>query len=91
MSVECHTGKVHSKFQVPNMFAVHMNVPFVKFQYWDLKVLRILYFQVLSQSGIWRKILLNFGHSTCLEMRRLLFEYNFVQIMMSLDYVYVYL
>ena len=44
-SVEHHTRKVHSKFQVPNMFAVHMNVPFVKFQYRDLKVLRILYLQ----------------------------------------------
>ena len=44
-SVEYHTGKVHSKFQVPNMFAVHMNVPFMKFQYRDLKVLRILYLQ----------------------------------------------
>ena len=30
-----HTGKVHSKFQVPNMFAVHN----------DLKVLGILYLQ----------------------------------------------
>ena len=43
--VEYHTGKVHYKFQAPNMFAVHMNVPFVKFQYRDLKVLRILYLQ----------------------------------------------
>ena len=44
--VECHTGKIHSKFQVPNMFAVQcstvqMNVPFVKFHYRDLKVLPI--------------------------------------------------
>ena len=40
-----HTGKEHSKFQVPNMFAVHMNVPFVNVQYRDLKVLRKLYLQ----------------------------------------------
>ena len=43
--VEYYTGKVHSKFQVPNMFAVLINVPLVKFQYCDLKVLRILYLQ----------------------------------------------
>ena len=43
--MEYQTGKVHSKFQVPNMFAVHMKVPFVKYQYRDLKVLRILYLQ----------------------------------------------
>ena len=38
-----YTGKVHSKFQVPNMFAVQMDVPFVNFQYSDLKVLLVLY------------------------------------------------
>ena len=43
--MEYHTGKIHSKFQVPSMFAVHMNIPFVKFQYCDLKVLRIVYLQ----------------------------------------------
>ena len=43
--MEYHTGKVHSKFQAPYMFAVHMNVPFVKFQYRNYKVLHILYLQ----------------------------------------------
>ena len=43
--VECHTGKVHSKFQVPIMFSVQMNVPFVIFQNRDLKVLHVLYLQ----------------------------------------------
>ena len=43
--MECHTGKVHYKFQVPSMFAVQMNVPLVIFQYRDLKVLQLLYLQ----------------------------------------------
>ena len=41
--VKCHTGKVHSKCQVLGMFS--SNVPFVSFQYRDLKVLHVLYFQ----------------------------------------------
>ena len=36
--VECHTGKVHSSFQVLSMFAVQMNVTFMSFQYHNLKV-----------------------------------------------------
>ena len=43
--VKCQTRNVHSKFQVPSMFAVQMNVPFVSFQYCDLNVLRVLYLQ----------------------------------------------
>ena len=46
--VECHTGKMHSKFQVLSMLAVQINVPFVCFQYRDLKVLRVLYLQANS-------------------------------------------
>ena len=37
--------KVHPKFQVPSMFAVQINVPFVSFHYQDLKVLHVLYLQ----------------------------------------------
>ena len=37
---QCRTDKVHSKYQVPNMFAVVTNVIFGSFQYLNLKVLR---------------------------------------------------
>ena len=45
-SLECHTGNVYSKFQVPCMFNFQINVTFVSFQYRNLKVLRVLYLQV---------------------------------------------
>ena len=43
--MECHTGKVHSKFQVPSMFAVQMNAPIVSFQHRNSKVFCVLYSQ----------------------------------------------
>ena len=45
------TGKLHYKFQVPSMFAVQMNVPFVSFQYRDFKALHVLYLQANPHFG----------------------------------------
>ena len=36
---------MHSKFQVPSVFAVQMNAHFVSFKYRDLMVLHVLYLQ----------------------------------------------
>ena len=56
MAKKPRTGKVHSKFQFPSMFSVQMNVPFVSFQYRDLKVLRLLYYCIYRQISIFEKL-----------------------------------
>ena len=43
--VELRTENLQTKFKVLNIKAVQMNVPFVTFQYRDLKVFRVLYLQ----------------------------------------------
>ena len=46
---------MHSKFQVPSKLASQMHVPFVNFEYRDLKVLRLIY--KLQANPYFQKIL----------------------------------
>ena len=57
--VECHTGKIHSKFQVPNMFPVQMNdIHFTKGTFTECTFCEI---SVLRFEEVYRTFILSLG------------------------------